>query len=156
MNADVVLNQKGGIILNTDNDPERRLVESCYRTRNTMVNPIIDWTDDDVWDFLHHYGCESNPLYKCGRKRIGCLFCPMSTKRERLKDEKEYPKYKAAYIRAFDKMLENRKAKGLPIKGWRNGEDVFEWWIERTPGKMTLNEFLPDGVTDEPDADYLE
>lgn len=39
---------KGGIVLNTDNDESRRLVEHCYRTTSTMVNPIIDWTDDDV------------------------------------------------------------------------------------------------------------
>lgn len=42
---------KGGLILNMDNDDNRRLVEQCFRTTSTMVNPIIDWTEDDVWDF---------------------------------------------------------------------------------------------------------
>lgn len=36
---------KGGLILNTDNDENRRMVEQCYRTTSTLVNPIIDWTD---------------------------------------------------------------------------------------------------------------
>ena len=31
-----------GIILNTDNDENRRMVEMCYRTHKTLVNPIID------------------------------------------------------------------------------------------------------------------
>lgn len=35
---------KGGLILNTDNDESRRMVEMCYRTHKTLVNPIIDWT----------------------------------------------------------------------------------------------------------------
>jgi len=52
-------------------DPDG-MVEHCYRTRKTMVNPIVDWTDEDVWEFLTHYGCKSNPLYECGFKRIGC------------------------------------------------------------------------------------
>ena len=40
----------------------------------------------------------------------------------------EYPTYKRAYIRAFDKMLDVRKAKGLQTK-WKSGEEVFEWWV---------------------------
>lgn len=64
---------QGGIILNDDNDKNRRLVEHCYRTTKTMVNPIVDWSDYDVWAFLHYYGCKSNPLYECGFNRIGCI-----------------------------------------------------------------------------------
>jgi phosphoadenosine phosphosulfate reductase len=41
-----------GIILNDDNDKNRRLVEHCYRTTKTMVNPIVDWSDYDVWAFF--------------------------------------------------------------------------------------------------------
>ena len=69
--AEVSQNHLGGIILNVDDSPSRRLVENCYRTANTMVNPIIEWTDADVWEFLAAHGCKSNPLYSCGRKRVG-------------------------------------------------------------------------------------
>ena len=62
--SDYELSQKGGLVMNMDNDPNRRLVEHCYRTTTTMINPIIDWTDSDVWEFLKHYGCKSNPLYQ--------------------------------------------------------------------------------------------
>lgn len=33
-------------MLNDDNAESRRFVERCYRTTSTMVNPIVDWTDD--------------------------------------------------------------------------------------------------------------
>lgn len=58
-------------------EKEHRAIEHCYRTTSVMVNPIVDWTDDDVWEFLHHYGYSANPLYQCGKKRIGCIGCPM-------------------------------------------------------------------------------
>ena len=73
LGADYRTTRQGGIVLNDDNDINRRMVEHCYRTRKTMVNPIADWTDEDVWEFLNHYGCKSKPLYECGFKRIGCI-----------------------------------------------------------------------------------
>lgn len=157
MSMDVAMSEKGSIVLNLDNDPERRLVEQCYRTRNTVVNPIIEWTDTDVWEFLHHYGCASNPLYQCGRDRVGCILCPMEKYRDKLRDEEQYPRYKKNYIRAFEKMLERRRQRGLvyTTHDWQTGEEVFDWWLGRIHGQMTLDEFFPDGLTDEPDVDYL-
>ncbi len=122
--------KQGGIILNDDNDVNRRMVEHCYRTRKTMVNPIVDWSDEDVWDFLSYYGCKSNPLYECGFKRIGCIGCPMAGKHMRNLEFVLYPKYKQAYIRAFDKMLQKRELEGRPTTlKWADGQAVFDWWI---------------------------
>lgn len=121
--------RQGGIILNSDNAKSRELVEDCYLHHKVVINPIVDWSDDDVWEFLHHYGCKSNPLYECGYKRIGCIGCPMAAK-HRYKEFNDYPKYKLNYIRAFDRMLERRKERGLGSKGeWKSGKDVFKWWM---------------------------
>lgn len=131
----------GGVVLSTDNAKERRFVEYCYRTTNTTINPIVDWTDKDVWEFLHHYGCESNPLYQCGYKRIGCIGCPMAGRRQMKAEFARYPKYKEAYIRAFDRMLEKRKADGLPTK-WISGEQVMRWWVGDDPNQITIDDYL--------------
>ena len=50
-----------------------------------------------------------------------------------------YPKIKAAYIRAFDRMLAERQTRGLPCD-WQTGEDVMHWWMEDgvLPGQMVL------------------
>lgn len=120
----------GGIVLNNDNTENRRFVEHCYRTTSTSVNPIVDWTDEEVWEFLHHYGCKSNPLYQRGEKRIGCIGCPMQGSKGMKRDFANYPTYRAAYIRAFDKMLEARKAAGKKCEGiWIDGEHVMRWWV---------------------------
>lgn len=148
MGVDYEKSQKGGIVLNTDNDESRRFVEHCYRTTSTMVNPIIDWTDDDVWDFLHHYGCESNPLYQCGFKRIGCIGCPLGGSASMKRGFALYPKYKENYIRAFDRMLKRREELGKPPldRIGTTGEDVFKWWIGDDPRQLSLfdQEYDPD------------
>lgn len=136
LGADYSISPKGGIVLNMDNDPSRRLVEHCFRTTTTMVNPILNWADDDVWEFLHHYGCDSNPLYQCGFKRIGCIGCPMAGK-HRYAEFARYPKYKNLYIRAFDRML----AAGLESNAqWRTGLDVFRWWMGEDPAQPSIFE----------------
>lgn len=137
--ADYAVSNKGGIIMNDDNDPNRRLVEHCYRTTSTMVNPIVDWSDSDVWEFMRHYGCESNPLYQCGYKRIGCIGCPMSTTNGMKKEFARYPKYKELYIRAFDRMIEERKRRGIETT-WETGKDVMSWWLGEDKDQISMFE----------------
>lgn len=111
-----------------DNTEKRRQFETCRLKAKRTVNPIIDWTDDDVWDYIRSERIDINPKYSDGYKRVGCVGCPLSGKCNRLREFEEYPTYKRAYIRAFDKMLDVRKAKGLQTE-WKNGEEVFEWWV---------------------------
>ena len=126
--------KKGGIILNYDNSETRRFVEHCYRTTSTMVNPIIDWTESEVWEFLHYYGCESNPLYQLGNRRVGCIGCPFANQSRRIAEFKKYPTYKIAYIRAFEKMLKNKSFDN----DWKTGEDVFYWWLRLDKNQLTF------------------
>lgn len=125
-----------GIVFNDDNAPTRRVVEHCYRTTTSLINPIIEWTDEDVWTLLKYYGCNGNPLYGCGFSRIGCIGCPMASK-TRYREFAMYPKFKEAYIRAFQRMVDRRKDLGLPVfDSWRDGESVFKWWMEEDPNQI--------------------
>ena len=134
---------KGGIVLNTDNDASRRFVEQCYRTTSTMVNPIVDWSDDDVWQFLRHYGCQSNPLYCMGFKRVGCIGCPMAGGKVMKKEFALYPKYQENYIRAFGRMIKRRIERGLPAV-WQSGEETFKWWVGDDPNQMSFDDYDED------------
>ena len=136
--ADYEVTNQGGLIMNRDNDESRRVVEHCYRTTSTMINPIVDWTDSDVWEFLRYYGCQGNPLYQCGTKRIGCIGCPMQGGKGMKRDFAKYPKYRDNYIRAFDKMLENMPDK--PNVAWKSELDVFKWWTGDDPDQLSLFE----------------
>ena len=130
------------IILMDDNDERRMLLESCQLKGTRTVNAIIDWKDEDVIGYCAEQKITMNPLYACGWKRVGCIGCPMAGK-HRDAEFARYPKIKAAYIRAFDRMLDERRRRGKMEGGMRfgeTGEDVMHWWMEDgvLPGQIVF------------------
>lgn len=126
--ANYKINKRGNVILNDDNDEARRMVEHCYRTQKTLVNPIVDWEEDDVWEFLNSNGIEHCCLYDQGYRRLGCIGCPMST--SAAAELEKYPVYRNNYIKAFDRMIVNNKANGIKMQdNWKDGESVMRWWL---------------------------
>ena len=141
------------IILNNDNDDRRMLFENCRLKAKRVVNPIIDWTDDDVWGFIQDAKIPLNPLYSEGFCRVGCVGCPMAGKK-REKEFARWPKYKDMYISAFDRMLEERKRRGKMRDSspmGNTGLDVFNWWMEYDilPGQMNFDEIISEEDADE-------
>jgi phosphoadenosine phosphosulfate reductase len=107
---------------------KRKLTEYCLQRHRFVLNPIVDWTDDDVWDFLNEQKVPVNPLYEKGNKRVGCIGCPMSGGRKELE---KYPKYKLLYYKAAEKHIIHRKAQGLPDKSiMKDAETYFTWWLK--------------------------
>ena len=92
------------LMLMNDNDKRRRMTELCMQKNKMVVNPIIDWTHSDVWEFINSEHIETCELYKCGYNRVGCIGCPMASKK-RYKEFADFPEYKKLYIHAFDRML---------------------------------------------------
>jgi phosphoadenosine phosphosulfate reductase len=135
------------IFLNNDNDEDRRLFETCTMKGKRVANPIIDWETSDVMDFLTWEKVKLCSLYSKGWKRVGCIGCPMAGK-HRYAEFARYPTYKKAYIRAFDKMMEMRRLRGMPrgVEVDETGVDVFHWWMEDgiLPGQTVLPGFEED------------
>lgn len=140
-------------IFTDDNDEARRIVEQCYTKQKTMVNPIIDWQDDDVWEFIKERELPYCSLYDEGFKRLGCVGCPMATRRDQ--DFERWPQYKRLYLKAFEEMLQVRKEKGKDdaSKGWTDAQAVMDWWLEKTAKPVDDNQiemwFLQEGKDDE-------
>lgn len=147
------INTKGGMVMNCDNDDSCEFVHRCLRTNSVMINPIIDWTDDDVWEFLCHYGIEVNPLYEAkeingkycpfGKNRVGCISCPFGGSKSMKAELIRYPKYRDNYLRAFDRMQKKRKEDGLPPFGFDSyGEmsaaQIMMWWVRDDPRQLSL------------------
>ena len=106
-----------------------RLVQSCWRgDRRLLVCPIIDWSDSLVWEYVRARNLPMCSLYAEGFKRLGCILCPMQRTRVREADAARWPKYRNAYVRAFDRMIVAWAAKGRP-RSWLTGEECYQWWI---------------------------
>lgn len=124
-----------------------------------LVSPIIDWSERDVWEFLNKVvevpHCE---LYDKGYNRIGCIMCPMSTYRQKVKECNDFPHVKKKWIDAIKRMRNVEGRKRRPYKsrgvrkvqygtdGWKQllwvdkdmkgkenedevAENIFNWWI---------------------------
>lgn len=143
-NPDKRIQAKDEFMFNSDNDTKRRMIECCMRKEKMAVNPIVDWSDRNVWEYYWNECKLHNPLYHMGYYRVGCIGCPMAGK-ARYKEFADFPKIKQAYIHAFDRMLEVRAQRGLGGK-WKTGEEVFAWWMEdkNIPGQISMEEYLAD------------
>lgn len=116
---------------------KRKYLEPCRTGAGTnFLNIIIEWTEEEVWEYIHKYNLPYCKLYDKGWRRIGCMMCPMCSKKEKARHIEEYPKYKDLFIRTFDRMIAERKKQGKKCS-WETGEECFLWWTEQedTPAK---------------------
>ena len=135
------------VMLMNDNDSRRRMTELCMQRRKIVVNPIIDWTHYDIWEYIQSEHISVCDLYDMGYTRVGCIGRPMAEK-SRWKEFADFPAYKAMYIRAFDRMIRVIEQRGKETR-WRNGQEVFSWWMEdeNVEGQMNFSDFpeiMPD------------
>lgn len=66
------------------------------------------------------------------------------------KEFADYPKYKENYIRAFDRMLNKRRALGkkfLP-QDLQTGEEVMRWWLGENPKQITIDDILKEATNE--------
>lgn len=132
-----------GAVLVNDNSDQRQLLDACVTRHKTCLNPIIDWTDKDVWNFIRSENIPVCGLYYEGFHRLGCIGCPMAEKKRNAHFAR-WPKYKAMYLRAFQKMIDERKRRGLQTtQKWATPEEAFHWWMDDDvlPGQEMLEEF---------------
>jgi len=70
-----------------------------------LISPIFEWTDKEVWEFLNNVvQVEHCELYDKGYKRIGCILCPMSRHKQKLRELKDFPYVKSGWIRAIKRI----------------------------------------------------
>ena len=116
-------------LLDPDN-PTPEMFYHCKTYYRKVLNPIIDWTTDEVWEFIKEYQVRYCCLYDEGYTRLGCIGCPMATTTARLNEFKRYPKYKENYMRAIKKLMENNRRKSIGDR-FTSPEEMFDWWMTR-------------------------
>lgn len=81
------------------------------KSRCEQFYPILDWTNDDVADFINYYGISCHPLYYADSefdvsKRLGCMGCPLKSDNGK-SDFVKYPKLVRQWIRNGKVFMEN-------------------------------------------------
>lgn len=77
--------------------------------------PILEWTNDNVAEFIAERGIKCHPLYYDEQgnlhveRRLGCIGCPLSTQRKRREQFMQYPKMLRAIIKNHQYYLDNHK-----------------------------------------------
>lgn len=110
--------------------------EFGYKPDHTAyVCPIIDWTTDDVWEYLSHKGVPHCSLYDEGWTRIGCVCCPLSSPAKMQRDAARWPKTAAMLKEAARGFVERMRdmgfvtARGRPCADWCKATDpAEEFW----------------------------
>ncbi len=128
---ETVTSKKQNKILFDDNGEFRNALEQCTIKAKIVCNPIIDWEDEDVWEFIKTNNLPYCKLYDMGFDRIGCIGYPMASKKMRERAFEAHPYFKKKYIEAFQKMLDNMEA-----KTWKTGQEVFDWWLNEKQDKQ--------------------
>ena len=120
---------KHKIKLNNDNDETRRMFETCQLKSKHILNPIVEWTEKEVWEYLDSKNIPHCCLYDEGFTRIGCIGCPLASQKNMMKDFERWPKYRNAYMRTFERMLEARRLDNNLTTKWTDANDVMNWWL---------------------------
>lgn len=102
-----------------------------------LINPILEWSEDDVWDFLNGMEIPHCKLYDMGWKRIGCICCPMSSYNHKVQELAQFPHVRRKWINVIKTIREQKLGKHNMICNnyWGEGseeekcEQVFNWWI---------------------------
>jgi len=117
----------------------KALVSSCRKNGKVVVNPLLNWVDEEIWEHIKGEGLPYCCLYDEGFTRLGCIGCPMGNHSQRVGQFKRWPKFRAMYIRAFEKMLIRRRERGLKTT-WNTGEEVMSWWLNEDAASRTAKE----------------
>lgn len=108
-----------------------------YGSKKNHVNvtlPILEWTDDDVAEFINHYGIKCHPLYydNDGRfhveRRLGCLGCPLKSDKG-LADFKAHPKLVRSWLKAGQKWFDRPRMRKAGIGSKEKFGDVYNLFL---------------------------
>ena len=113
-------------------EPEQcRIYANKDEVRQYM--PILEWTNEDVEEFIQERQIKCHPLYYDSNgnfdvsKRLGCMCCPLASKKKRIEEFRKHPLMVRQYIRNarfyFDNHYKNQNRKGEKLF-----DNVFQWF----------------------------
>lgn len=96
--------------------------------------PILEWTDDDVKQFVDHYKVKCHPLYYDEKgnfhpeRRLGCMCCPLASSKKRLEQFEKYPNMIKFYLKNGQRYLDSHPNANYAKKY----KDSYEYFVVDT------------------------
>ena len=103
-----------------------------------IINPILYWTETNVWEFHREQKIPKCCLYNEGFKRLGCVGCPLAGARQQRIEFNRWPRYEFLWRRAFDRFWEKwhnvptKKGKRRYFEDFGSAQGLWDWWISGT------------------------
>ncbi len=102
------------------------------------IYPIYDWTDNDVWNYIKIHNLPVAPAYSKGFNRLGCVGCPLVTRKGvRVREFMLEPKKLMMIRKAIRIGMKNNPQWKISLLTGGDEEKAIEWWIS---GK-TMDEY---------------
>jgi len=90
---------------------------------NTIqLNPIVDWSEKEVWEYIKKYNLPIPPGYEDGLLRNGCVICPYKSPKELEKVKKLEPEIWVKFeelLNFYAQAMEIPSVKEFVEGGWR-------------------------------------
>lgn len=126
--------------------PEQRNDGKHRKSNQTLIRPIANFDNYDIWQYIRENNVPYCSLYDEGAvrkgygeglfKRLGCILCPFARNIEL--ETIYFPEIVKLWRLACGHIVERHRAhnyltgKGLPMKHhFETGEDLYQWWISR-------------------------
>jgi len=80
----------------------QRLYPDLWVKDRIIANPILHWSDKEVWEYIHYFKLDYCKLYDIApMKRTGCMLCPKTGTTNENFVKKAHPKIAAKWERAL-------------------------------------------------------
>lgn len=92
--------------------------------------PILDWTKDDVTEFIRERGIKCHKLYYDDdgkfhvERRLGCMCCPIASRKHRINEFKLHPQMVKFYCKGGQYHIDNQHDNGI-----NKFKDVYELFV---------------------------
>lgn len=111
-----------------------RVYNKTKGIKSRQYLPILDWTKEDVAEFLTERGVKCHAIYYDEQgtfhpeRRLGCMCCPLQSKNKRIQSFKENPRMARFYINGIKEYLSSHPD-GKMCKTF-NG-NAYDWFTSQ-------------------------
>ena len=142
-------------------EPSECRLYSNKKEHVDAIYPILDWTNEDVAEFIDDRNIKCAPIYydEKGKfhveRRLGCIGCPLAYKKKRIDEFKMYKGMVRFYIKAGQKYMDTHQNSKIHNK-FENAIEMFyynvfcdsddDWLLAKSGffGKPDFKKFLED------------